>query len=96
MDLPLYKVEHIIKEGEFRYLRNWFSNPDSKASLYISDLGRFELNLAVITRRIKQDIIPRLRANPSEENIEEFRSLWKMRKKILNFILDKRQKSRHD
>ena len=93
--LPIYKVEHAIKEGQFRYIKDWFREPDKPAVL-LPDFGRFELSLSALTRDLKYDLLPRLRINPSDDNKEKFRYLWKLRKKVLTYILDKRRKKRHD
>lgn len=93
--LPIYKVKHAIEEGQFRYLKEWMKDPD-RASLSLKDLGRIELSLSSITKRLKRGIIPKLRNNPTEEAKESFRRNWKLRKKILNFIISKRRTNRNE
>lgn len=93
--IPIYKVQHAIKEGEFRFLKDWFKDPDL-AAVSLPDFGRFELNLSALTRKLRYDILPRLRISPSEDRKQKFRELWKYRRKILEYVLSTRRKPRHN
>ena len=94
-EIPLYKVKHAIKEGEFNFLKDWLHEPE-KPSVMLPEFGRFELHLSSITRLIKYKWIPILRYRQTKEGVAKFRFLWRLRKKILEHIINRRLKKRHN
>jgi len=93
--IPIYKVTHAVRDGEFQFLKEWLADPD-KPAVFFNEFGRFELYLSTITRMLKFKWIPILRETKSELAKEKFNHLWKLRKKALNYILNKRIKKRHN
>jgi hypothetical protein len=81
LDLPFSTVRHAVTH-QFRFFRQWTANP-VKPSLYLPELGRFNLKQAMVYARM-QKLINTIRAehippHVKEEAKEELRMWWKYR-----------------
>ena len=95
LGIPIYKVKHIIEEGQYKYVSEWIVNPD-KPALFLINLGSFNSHLPSILRRIKRKILPRIREDRSKVSLyqKEFTFLWGLKNKVNPFLRNKRRRSR--
>tara|TARA_R110000851_G_scaffold329243_2_gene500938 strand:+ start:214 stop:594 length:381 start_codon:yes stop_codon:yes gene_type:complete len=90
-NIPIYKVESVIKDGQFKYIQSWMRDPE-KPALYIRNLGTWEIKLRYVLGKLKGEYIPRLRKNPTNEHtLTKFRYWYNKRHQIINYLNSKKR-----
>lgn len=96
-DNRIYVVEDVIKHGQFKYLKQWFRDPD-KPAILLHNLGTFEIRLTNVVRDLRYKLLPKLRDSNSPKRkfaVDKFKFLWDLKNKIYPYLKRKKRGPRN-